>query len=322
MANLPRAVQQQVEAADAFLAAANKQQEPQAQPPAEPANEPPVQSEPPVQETAQAPEPPQSVTPPQDDVWERKYKTLQGLFNAEMPKLQQQNKELTAKLNGAIERLEQLSAQTAKEPEPQKPAVDPRDAETFGSDLVEMVQRQTQQVLGGVAAKLDGIVAGFESRLVNLEQTLKGTTQTVAVTAEEVFFNKLASAVPDWEQVNANDNFLAWLADVDPVYGQTRQTALTSAQQNMDVARVAAVFNAFKATQPKANTPQSTLAKQVSPRSSASAPPAPTDKPVVTQAQIQAFYKDVATGKYRGRDAEVGQLEAAINDAIADGRVR
>lgn len=322
MANLPRAVQQQVEAAEAILAAANQPQEPQAKTAAEPATEQAVQTEPPVQATAPAPEPAQTPAPSQEETWERRYKTLQGLFNAEMPKLQQQNKELSAKLNDAIARMEQLSAKTHKEPEPQTPVVDPRDAETFGSDLVEMVQRQTQQVLGSVAAKLDGVVSGFEARLANLEQTLKGTTQTVAMTAEEVFFNKLTSVVPDWEQVNANDNFLAWLADVDPVYGQTRQAALSLAQQNLDVARVAAVFNAFKSTLPKPNQSQSALAKQVSPKSAASAPPAPTEKPVVTQAQIQAFYKDVATGKYRGRDAEVAQLEAAINDAIAEGRVR
>lgn len=323
MANLPRAVQQQVEAAEALLAASNKAESVEAQTEAvAPAAEAAPQNEPPAQATAPAPEPAPTPAPSQEDTWERRYKTLQGLFNAEVPKLQQQNKELSAKLHEAIERMDKLSQQQSKPAEPQTPQLDPKDVENFGSDLVEMVQRQTQQVLGSVAAKLDGVVTSFEKRLVAVEQALKGTTQTVAVTAEEVFFNKLTQVVPDWEQINANEDFLAWLADVDPVYGQPRQTALTTAQQKLDVARVAAVFNAFKATLPKPNQAQNSLAKQVSPKTAASAPPAPTEKPVITQAQIQAFYKDVATGKYRGREAEAANLEALINEAIADGRVR
>lgn len=316
MANLPRAVQQQVEAAEALLATQNQ---PEAQPPA-PAAEPAPQTQPPVQETAPAPEPVATPEPPADSVWERKYKTLQGLFNAEVPKLQQQNKELTAQLRDAIERMDKLEKQA---PTTQPPAPDPKDVDNFGSDLVEMVQRQTQHVLASVAGKVDAVAADLEKRLSQVEQALKGTTQTVAMTAEEVFFNRLASTVPDWEQINSNEMFLAWLAEADPVYGQPRQTALSAAQQSLDVARVAAIFNAFKvAHQPKATTAPSPLAKQVSPKSAGAAPPAPTEKPVVTQAQIQAFYKEVATGKFRGRESDAAQLEAMINEAIADGRVR
>ena len=63
--------------------------------------------------------------------------------------------------------------------------------------------------------------------------------------------------------------------------------------------------------------------KQVSPKAAASAAPTATDnKPVITQAQIKAFYDDVAKGLYRGRPQEMQQIEAKINAAIAEGRVR
>lgn len=319
MANLPRAVQAQVEAAEALLAASS-QSAPDAQPAVDATPEPAPQNEPPVQATAPAPAP-ASPPQPQSNDWEHKFKTLQGIMANEVRTAQQQNKELTAKLTDALNRVEQLTKAPAPEAR-QAPAMDPKDVENFGSDLVEMVQRQTQHVLGSVAAKLDGVVSSFEARLAQVEQSLKGTTQTVAVTAEEVFFNKLAALVPDWEQVNASEGFLTWLADADPVYGRPRQEALNAAQQNMDVARVSTIFNAFKATLPKANQAQNTLAKQVSPKTAASAPPAPTEKPTLTQTQIQAFYKELALGKYRGRESEAANLEAMINEAIADGRVR
>lgn len=316
MATLPRQVQKQVEAAEALLAGKDPAQLTQTEVPATP--EPAVQSEPTAQPAAQAPAPQAN----QDEPWERRYKTLQGLFNAEVPKLQTQVKDLSAKYQEAIERLESVAKQQETQARPEQQATaNPKDVEDFGSDLVEMVQRQTQHVLGSVAQKLDGVVASFEKRLIQVEQALKGTSQTVAMTAEEMFFSKLAQVVPDWEQINSNDAWLAWLGDVDPVYGQPRQVALDAAQKSMDVNRVAAVFNAFKGTLPK--TPKTNpLEKQVSPKAAASAPPVPTEKPVLTEQQIAAFYKDVALGKYRGRDAEVARTEQMINEAIADGRVR
>lgn len=316
MATLPRQVQQQVEAAEALLAGNNQPQPTQTEAPATP--EPAVQSEPTAQPAAPAPAPQAN----QDETWERRYKTLQGLFNAEVPKLQTQVKDLSAKYQEAIERLENVAKQQETQARPdQQATANPKDIEDFGSDLVEMVQRQTQHVLGSVAQKLDGVVANFEKRLALVEQALKGTSQTVAMTAEEMFFSKLAQVVPDWEQINSNDAWLAWLGEVDPVYGQPRQVALDAAQKSMDVNRVAAVFNAFKGTLPK--TPKTNpLEKQVSPKAAASAPPVPTDKPTFTEQQIAAFYKDVALGKYRGRDADVARTEQMINDAIADGRVR
>lgn len=323
MANLPRAVQRQVEAAEALLAESNKPVE--APSPDNQATPTPVEAatqvEPQVQEPAQAPQPP-APAPTQEVDWAHKFKTLQGIFNAEVPKLQQQNKELNARLQEAIERMEKL-AQQPKPQEAQQPlSLDPKDVDNFGQDLVEMVQRQTQAVLGRVAGKMDAVVADFEKRISQMEQALKGTTQAVASTAEEVFFSKLSTLVPDWEQVNANEQFLAWLAETDPVYGQPRQAALTAAQNAMDVNRVANVFKAFKALlpqQPKVDP----LAKQVSPKSAAAAAPqAQVEKPVITQQQVQAFYHELATGKYRGREAEAQRLEQMVNEAMAEGRIR
>jgi hypothetical protein len=321
MATLPRAVQRQVEQAEALLAQANNPEPPaEAQPaPDLPAAHSAPQVEPTVQATAPIPAP--APPPPSDDVWERKYKTLQGLFNAEVPKLQSQNKELAAKLHDAIERMEKLAQQPAKVETPPAPSMDPKDVEEFGQDLVEMVQRQVRSFLGGVAQKLDATVSDFENRITQLEHAVRGASQTAAVTAEEMFFSKLVSVVPDWEQINADDRFLTWLAEADPVYGQPRQAALTAAQQALDANRVAAVFNAFKALLPS-RPKTDPLDKQVSPKTAASAPPTVVEKPVYTQAQIQKFYLDVAQRKYQGREREMQQIEEAINQAIAEGRVR
>lgn len=319
MATLPKAVQRQLDAADALLAGTNQPvapATPQPSPLADPAPVEPKPVEPQVQEPAQPT--PKPVT---EDTWEHRYKSLQGIFNQKVPELQSQNRELAAKLQTFAEKLETLEKQQTPA-QPQAPVLDPKDVSEFGQDLVEMVQRQTQAVLGSVVGRVDQVVATFEQRLTKLEQALKGTEATVTMTAEEVFFTKLTALVPDWEQINTNDKFLAWLSEVDPVYGAPRQAALEAAQSRSDVVRVANVFKAFKAQAPQPPK-QDALERQVSPSAAASsAPPAPAEKPILSAKQVEVFYHDVATGKYRGRLDEMTRLEQMINEAMAEGRIR
>lgn len=323
MAKLPPSVQRQVEAADALLNQANAPAGAPETEMAEGTTPEPANSEADAnggdQAAAQAPAPAPEPRPAHD-VWEQRYKSLQGLFNQKVPELQRQNEELQASLKGAIERLNQAATKPA--PATQS-AADPRDIENFGQDLVDMVQRQTRDILGSMAAKVDAVVADYDKRLAQLEQSVKGAAQSVAVTAEEVFFSKLSAAVPDWEQINTDDRFLAWLGEEDPVYGQPRQAALNSAQQAQDVRRVANVFNAFKATLPAAPKPRS-LEKQISPGTGAAAstPTAAAAAKVYSSRDVQAFYDAVRRGEYRGREAEAAQLEQVINQALQDGRIR
>jgi hypothetical protein len=319
---LPRAIQAQVEQANATLEALNK-------PPEDPAQAESAQvanTEPSPDPAPAAPEPtvtqePQAQPQQQNDVWEHKYKTLQGLFNREVPTLQTQVKELRSQLEEAVTRLNKAADDKAKPAEPAKPVVDPKDVENFGSDLVDMVQRVTEGILSRAAGDLQTRATALEQRLTQVEQVLKGTNQTVAVNAEQSFFDRLAKLVPDWEATNANQAFLAWLADIDPILGQPRQAALDAAQQTLNADRAAAVFKAFTGNQPVAAKP-SNLDKQVSPKGAATAAPAPVQPVIYTQQQVVDFYNAKRRGDYRGREQDVARFEAEINQAISEGRVR
>lgn len=319
---LPRSIQAQLEQANAVLAQANTPtQEPAAQQPtAEIAPEVPEAQQQAPESTAST-ETPAQPTQPQPEVWEHKYKTLQGLFNREVPTLQNQVKDLRTQLETAVARLNEAADAKAKPSEPAAPVADPKDVENFGSDLVEMVQRTAERMFGRAASELQGQAARIEQRLAQLEQALQGTHETVAMTAEQSFFDRLTKMVPDWEQINANDAFLAWLAEVDPVYGHPRQSALNAAQQSMNAERAAAVFKAFAATQPSAPKPNA-VAKQVSPKAAATAAPTSQTKPILTQQQVVDYYNAKRRGEYRGQEAEVQRIEAMINLAIAEGRVQ
>lgn len=313
MAKLPTSIQAQVEAADAMLASVNAPQAPPAQAqPVEVAEVAAPVPEIPVEQTAPAP------VPVPEETWEHKFRTLQGLFNKEVPQLQRQVKDLSGRYQEAVSQLEK-AAKPVEPPVTSTP--DPRDVENFGEDMVAMVSRVTKNELGSLAKKFDTLITAFDSRLASVETNLKGTSETVAYTAEQTFLNNLTRSVPNWEQINADPAFHAWLAEEDPVLGSRRQTALTTAEQNLQGERVAAIFKAFGATRPVA--PKSNpISKQVSPSAVASAQPVAQEKQALSQQQVVEFYNAVRRGEYRGRETERAQAEAEINQALADGRVR
>lgn len=268
---------------------------------------------------APAPAPVAAPTTPQtpEATWEHKYKTLQGMHNRNMEAFRQRAEALEAQVASLSQQLE--AARKPSTP-PAPPEDTTKDAEVFGTDLVDMVKRVVNSAFGGLAQQ-------FNERLSAVESHLQGTTQVVARTAEDQFLARLSAQVPDYEQVNQDADFLAWLAEVDPIYGLPRQAALTAAADARDANRVAGIFLAFKATQtpPPAPTPVPTpaasLERQVAPRAGASAPAAPSTKPVYTSAQVDAFYRDVRRGVYRGREADAQRIEDQFNEALAEGRI-
>ena len=332
MSALPHSVRKQVEAANAAIEKMNAPQEAPSAPsleelaaqtpsepqPAAPAD--PKAETPPAEPTTQPVQPQPTA---ENEPWEARYKTLQGLFNAQVPKLQQKNAELTAKLEQMLTEMQELKERVSapKQTDSEPSTNFDKDVENFGADLVGMVQRVVQAQVVSLAQKVDGAVASYERRIAALEQTLQGTTKVVASTAEEAFFAKLTGAVPDWEQINVDARFLAWLEQIDPVYGLPRQAALDNAQQSLDAGRAAAIFTAFKATLPQAPKPD-TLERQVTPTTQAATPVMAPDKPILSQAQVAKFYDDRRRGAYRGREAEAARIEAMINLAIEEGRIR
>jgi hypothetical protein len=57
-------------------------------------------------------------------------------------------------------------------------------------------------------------------------------------------------------------------------------------------------------------------------RAKTAAASAPAEKPTFTRDQIAQFYRDSATGKYRGKETEMNRIERQIFDAERDGRIR
>jgi hypothetical protein len=266
---------------------------------------------------------------PQGEDWGHKYKTLQGMYNAEVPRLHQQNRELTTRL----QQLEQLMATLPKVTESAPPSVThltDEDMAEYG-ESVEVMRRAAREEVATLAAKLASIeqsIAQVQSQVIPQVQHIARDQQNHA---EQRFWATLAQEVPNFREVNGDAGFQQWLLAQDPMTGLNRQTYLEDAQSNLDAGRVVSIFNTWLAsnagqaspTAKKLSSANSQLEKQVAPgrsRTSGSAPPSSQSR-TYTYQDIQKFYDDVRQGKYRGREKDRDRIERDIFSAQQDGRI-
>jgi len=332
---LPEQIQKQVEAAGKIIAAheASQQQEPE--PPAEPTSVTQGQPAEPSPDISKQSPAPQAIPSEMDDenstTYKQRWKSLDGQLRAAYAREQE--------LRNRLVQMEQLIASmAAMQQQPAQPAratqrrISDAEREAYGSDLVGMVERAAQDVVDEENAALRKQVAQLSEQMRQLNGVVPVIAQNQTLSAKERFFQQLSQMVPDWEQVNADQRFLNWLLEADPMTGITRQTYLADAQDNYDARRAATILHSWKGTltggtetqhRANPNAAQSELEKQVAPGRSLSAP-APTDnqKKTWSPEEVRRFYADVRNGVYKGRDAERAELERDIFAAGRDGRIR
>lgn len=275
---------------------------------------------------------------PNSETYAQRWRTLQGQFNAEVPRLRGANKELQARVAQLENLLSTLSSAPAAAPSAQPQSgqklVTDDDVAEYG-ESIDMMRKVTREEVGS----LQGKIAQLEGVIASLTQSVSGSVipqvqrvaQQQAASAEERFWGNLAQRVPNWQQINNDQDFQSWLLDIDPLTNTSRQTHLEIAQRDLDVNRVVAFFNAFTAASgkfaPQANAQPnrsaSELEKQVAPgraRGSVGGAANQTTK-TYTPSDITKFFNDVRAGKYRGREAERDRVERDIFAAQREGRI-
>ena len=316
--SLPRAVQQQVEDADALVAQLSGTQpvDPET---GEPIVNPQPNPEPQPQNISPEPEPKPAVS---EETWEQKYHTLKGKFDAEVPRLYAQVREMNGQISQLTTDLATAKATQAQPVPASTPSlITEQDKEAFGPDLIDLIERATEAKLAGsrqLEAQLTAEIAELKGKLGNV-------TERQVVSDKDRYEGALSTAVPDWQALNVDQGFLNWLAEVDPVYGMPRQYALNSAYEALDANRTATIFNQYKKSLAPAPQPTSrpNLNSQVAPTRSRTSP-APSnanlDKRVYTQQDIDSFYAEWRRGMID--EAEAVQIEKDIHAATTEGRIR
>jgi hypothetical protein len=262
--------------------------------------------------------------------YKAQYDALKGKYNKEVVPLQQQVRSLTAEIDSLRSVIASMESEKPKKSEPvtaEERFITEADIDDFGEDTIDLIRRVARE-------ESQAKIRELERRNAELERQVSGVGQTIQVSARERLLSSLDSQVPNWRDINTDDNFLAWLQDRDPYAGVQRHTMLKQAYENNDAARVVAFFrgylgeHAVVSEQPPAHE-EPTRQAQVN-METLVAPGRPKGQSVRAQEdgkrmwsqnEIRAFYRDVQNRKFVGREKEKERLERDIVSAAAEGRI-
>lgn len=318
---LPRAVQEQAARSDELFRQLNEA------PPNQPAPQTVADTPPAPTPTAPQPAPPSADTPTPpltttpvtttdtpELTWENRYRVLQGKFNAEVPRLADDNRLLRQQVSQLQAEVETLKAGSSTTPQP--PTQDTL-VERFGPELAAEIRAEIAKAKGPT-------------------QESPKAPEPYADRDAQAFDAALTQRIPNWRTIDSTGDFKTFLYSREPMTNAMYGEMLNAAVASLDVERTVAIFDTFNrshaipdAPKPAAGTPEpppfltprERLELQAVPApSGGSGPAGAPEKRIWTNKEVAQEFTNIATGKYLTADAQ--KREAELNLAAAEGRIR
>jgi hypothetical protein len=300
MSGLPEAVQRQVDRAEKIskeLSDKNKMD---------------THEEAPKDTSDEPKETPESKPEPEAprDEWKDRYNTLKGKYDHEVPRLHAELRLMREQVQAMNQQLQ--SKQQEKET-PEQSDLNPDAFDEYGEEFSQLARAYQAQ----------------KAEIARLKEAMGDVVQGQNQTKQESFWSKLEQKIPDWKDQNADPSFLEWLGEVDPVSGWLRQSILESAQNALDVERVASIFEAWPGKQ-KPTKKRPPVESLVAPSRSVSNPNGNVPQQATySRGDIADFYKKSAANRFpfsfKGKmitsEEEAGAVSRDISLAANEGRI-
>lgn len=248
-----------------------------------------------------------------EEKWEHKYRRLQGKYDAEVPRLHAQVRELQGVL-AQMQQQMQAPPPPAEQPKEPDKYVSDEDVANYGEDFVDIQRRITLDTTRELRKQVEELKA----------QLAQQGTQVRTVSFE----TQLQDAVPDFKQVNADPAWVAWLNEVDPLIRGPRRAVAQAAYQRGDVEAVKSYVELFKrsrapapAVEPPKLSREQELQRQVQPSRATASAPTSGGKKTYTLGEAEALFNRIQHLTAQGRIDEAKRLDAEISAAYAEGRI-
>lgn len=248
-----------------------------------------------------------------EKAWEQKYRTLQGMNQADARRFQEQKHQLEA-TQAELEELRKPKVVVTS-------TITPEEEIEFGADLLDVQRRIVREEMTSLTDQVERIKQ--ENRYLREQM---GNTE--AAMASSTFEQKLSMAVPDFEAVNDNPKWVAWLDEVDPMSRAPRRMVAQDAYARGDIEAIAAYVGMFKGSEKPVSTAATTAANelksQIAPTKSASGAndPGNTQLRMYSEAETSQLFDKVGLLYRQGKTEEASKLDAELTLAYHQGRVR
>lgn len=254
------------------------------------------------------------------DEFKQKYSTLKGKYDAEVPRLHQQVRELTEQLGSIQKGMEDAKKAESEKPKEKVSYVTDADREEYGDDLIEFQRRVAKEV----SQDYDGRFEQQEKVIAELREQVSSTGNQVG---EMDFAQKLNVLVPGFDQLDNDERWVSWLNEYDPMSRGPRRDQAQGAFDRGDADSVAHYVKLFRESvdpvdQTRANR-QSEIAKQVTPsRSASTSAKSSVGSKIYSAKQMDKAWTKTKTLNTTGKYDEAAKLEAELTAAYMEGRVQ
>ena len=274
------------------------------------------------------------------DDWEQKYKTLQGMHQADQQRmaaeLQARDQRLTgleqtlANVQGQSQALTQIVHQR-QEPSPE-PMLTEEIVEGAGPEVAQYVKAVLNDhiaphlnEIGNLRHQIGQVSHAYSQSQAQLDALRKETDR--ANTSN--YYSHLKSSIPDYDRVNRDPKFAEWLEQPDDFTGRTRSEILGHAHHAGDAHMVSNMFHSYLRENGGSgggvlgsNNPYHS---QIAPPRGYGTPrngagPAASGKQW-TREEITKFYSDKANGELGSDMERIAAIERDIFKASAEGRI-
>jgi hypothetical protein len=285
------------------------------------------ESEPEEPATAVEPEQAGESDPAQPTDWEHRFKVLKGKYDSEVPRLSAEVKQLRDQAQQANDRAAnaetKLADAQANAPVDLSEKYSADEIETYGEDTLRLVEK----------ARRDGDRETEQRLRKEFQDELAQRDAQANRSREQMFWDRLASAVPDWQTVNDDPEFHRWLEETvliqtgSGMEHRPRQSVLEGYQSDLNAGGVIELFQAFeKSTDDAPNRPREAPPK---PQPGGDAHTgAPQGEPAVSRAQMKQIHTDLFDWRRRNPSAPEEQMpealrarKQALDRAMAAGRI-
>lgn len=224
---------------------------------------------------------------------EHTHKVLKGKYNAEVQPLHEQIRQLR-------NRTDELEAAL-------------REKESKANTEIDGSLKKLEEVL------LDEFPEEVVNAMMKLAQANKGPDPQLQKRLDRVESmtreQRLEARVPDWREIQAHPQWVPYLQERNPESGLERNDHLQHAWANDELPRVQAIFDAFRSR--VKTPPKPTMdAPPAEPQSRSSAPRSQSGDKTFTQAEINAFYKQLNNRQLDIRDPKVRALRDSIEEFV------
>lgn len=243
--------------------------------------------------------------------WEYRYKKLRSAsdqfkFNA---------RTTIANLEYKVSSLEKVIRETpVVEPDIFEGAVSEEDTALLGDKAVEVMKRVSKTAADKASEPLK---AKLEAERKKAEAA-KGEAEKVANEAKRTnFINRLAKAVPEYNEIDHDKGFEKFLLEDDPINGGQRMGYFKAANDRWDVATIVNYMREYRPLK------VDKLANKVTPTGT---PVSTTDTSeletkLLPVSDMEKFYDDVNRNKYKGKASLLAKHQLHWDTALEEGRI-